>query len=74
MKYTKSKDGVDRLTINIALRLSKNDLESLKPIAQYHGYASVTKFVRDMASQAWDYWVADQREANEGSTMFDDKD
>ena len=62
MKYTKSQDGEERLTLHFSVRLSKQDIKDLKPLAKSHGYTSVTKWLRDHASLAVNDWVEIQWE------------
>ncbi len=62
MIYRESKDGIPRVTINLKLRLSKQDFVDLEPLAKDSGYTSVIKWIRDFFPVAWRGFVADQHE------------
>ena len=62
MKYTNSQDGIDRLTLHFSVRLSKQDIDEMRPLAKAQGYTSVTKWLRDFAAVAVHDWVDNQWE------------
>ena len=45
MKYTASVDGIERCTINIQLRLTKEDYKEFSTVAKRNGYKSVSDYV-----------------------------
>ena len=45
MKYTNSQDGIERCTINIQLRLTKEDYKEFATVAKRNGYKSVSDYV-----------------------------
>ena len=45
MKYTASVDGIERCTINIQLRLTKEDYKEFATVAKRNGFKSVSDYV-----------------------------
>ena len=45
MKYTASVDGIERCTISIQLRLTKEDYKAFATVAKKNGYKSVSDYV-----------------------------
>lgn len=58
MKYTQSMDGVERCSINIEARLTKEDVALLNKVAKAKGFKSVKEYLNDtipISVVLWEY-------------------
>jgi len=58
MKYTRSVDGIERCSVNLDVRLTREDTALLLRIAKHKGYSSIKEYLIDtipMNTILWEY-------------------
>lgn len=58
MKYTRSVDGVERCSINLDMRLTREDVVLLNKVSKAKGYSSIKAYLLDtipMNTILWEY-------------------
>ena len=58
MKYTKSVDGIERCSVNLDVRLTKEDVALLSKVSKAKGYSSIKAYLLDtipMDVILWEY-------------------
>ena len=71
MKYTRSVDGIERCSINLDMRLTKEDTALLNKVSKAKGYRSIKEYLLDtipMNTILWEYVNDDVEEFNKQNT------
>ena len=71
MKYTRSVDGIERCSINLDVRLTREDTALLNKIAKNKGYSSIKEYLLDtipMNTILWEYVSDDVEQFNKQNT------
>ena len=58
MKYTRSVDGIERCSVNLDVRLTREDTALLLQVAKHKGYRSIKEYLLDtipMDVILWEY-------------------